>query len=115
MSIDTKKYWLNTYFPYCRWKGICDSMEFAKFSLNQIILYSMDFWKDHQELALEYFKRPFEYFWWYDRYVKDPNFSGFTILELEISPRRQRKWFKEMPHMLPPVSVQTPISSQEED
>ena len=103
---ETKKYWLNTYFPYYRWKSVCDSKEFALFSLKQIILLSTDFWSCKPDLCEEYFKRPFGISWWMDRYVQDPNFTGFTLLCLDISPRRQEKWFKSSGQALPPVDIQ---------
>lgn len=100
-----KKYWLNTYFPYYRFKGIFESKEFAVFALRQLIRLSVDFWSRHQDLAEVHFFRPFEEKWWSQRYIHDPNFTAFTILQLDISAERQQKWYGQMETSKPPVEI----------
>ncbi len=105
MNENQKKYWLNTYFPYFRYKGIFESKEHAIFALRLLIRQSVDFWSHHQELAEVHFFRPFEEQWWSDRYIHDPNFTAFTILQLDISEERQKKWFGQMETSKPPIEV----------
>lgn len=100
-----KKYWLNTYFPYYRWKQRCETREQAVVRLGNIIAMSVGFWENHPQLCIKYFGKTFSTDWWVPRYAHDDKFTGFSILELEITPRRERRWFKEMTMPIPPVPL----------
>lgn len=92
------RYWLSTYYPYCRFKKVYDTRDEAILALKDIVRRSLRFWK---RVGM-FDKKPFDELDWTEKYIHNKDYAPFSLVAIKMPEKSVDKWFKSYMEVFQP-------------